>query len=94
MICNFVIDLFCIKQGVLQITKGNRLYETRLVGNGEVVLVISYVTIKTAGVFECCATNSEGTVSSESNFIVHCRLTQCFVHFCFTTYRNTVDLTT
>lgn len=67
------MPLITWKKDGKEITKANRIYETRLTGNGESVLIITCVTLKTAGIFECCASNSEGMVSAESDFIVHSR---------------------
>uniref|UniRef100_A0A0N5ALN6 Myosin light chain kinase, smooth muscle n=1 Tax=Syphacia muris TaxID=451379 RepID=A0A0N5ALN6_9BILA len=67
------MPLITWKKDGKEITRGNPLYETRVTPIGESVLIISCVTVKTAGIFACCASNSEGTVESESNFIVHSR---------------------
>lgn len=49
----------------------NRAYEILLTGEGESVILVEYAVMKTAGTFKCVAENSEGSISFETQLIVH-----------------------
>ncbi|VDN60788.1 unnamed protein product [Dracunculus medinensis] len=59
---------------IFKITRINRLYRIHLTSDGESVLFVDCATAKTAGLFTCIATNSEGETSVETQLTVHARL--------------------
>lgn len=58
---------------IFKITRINRLYRIHLTSDGESVLFVDCATAKTAGLFTCIATNSEGETSVETQLTVHGR---------------------
>ncbi|CEF63978.1 Unc-89 [Strongyloides ratti] len=52
------------------LTRSNKIYQTRLIGNGEAVLTIDCPVLKSSGAFTCIAENIHGKETFEFNIIV------------------------